>query len=150
LGNIAHAAARACLGSQPDRARVLKALASPREADVQIAQAYLRHHPVTDPAELRAIAAGIARMKAPAAQVRALDALGRLHVTDRQVLADFTRLFRQTTHLGVQRAIAEIFLRAGPGSAATPELVAVLSRHRVRSPEGQDVIDVLINRLGNS
>ena len=71
----AHAAALACLGSTDGRARTLKALASPREDEVQIAQAYLRHRPITDGKELRDVAFGIARMKGSGAQVRALEAL---------------------------------------------------------------------------
>jgi len=48
----ARAAALACLGSDEGHARVLKALASPEEAEVQIAQAYLRHRPIRDEKEL--------------------------------------------------------------------------------------------------
>lgn len=149
-GQAAHAAALACLGSTTDHSRVLKALASPREQDVQVAQAYLRHRPITDANELRAVAAGIVRMTATGAQVRALDTLGRHHITDRQILNELTRLFAHTIHLGVQRAIAEIFIRSDAHAVATRELVSVLRRHRVESPEGEDVIDVLINRLRDS
>ena len=62
--DVPHAAVRACLGSAEGHARTLQALSSPSEADVRIAQAYLRHRPITDAAELRAVAAGIARMRA--------------------------------------------------------------------------------------
>ncbi len=146
----ARAATLACLGSARDRAHVLKALASSDAGDVQIAQAYLRYRPITDAKELREVAAGIARMTAPAAQVRALETLARHHISDREILDRLTRMFASTTNLGVQRAIAEIFIRSDAQALARPELVAVLRQHRVKSPEGEDVIDVLINQLRNS
>ncbi len=141
------AAGLACLGSVPDRARVLRLLASPREADVRAAQAYLRHRPITDTAELRAAAREIARMKATAAQVRALDALGRLHLADPAILAELARLFARTPSLAVQRAIAEVYLRADPNAVDPPKLVDVLRRHRLRSPDGEDLIDVVVRSL---
>src|SRR5205085_1351595 len=55
----------ACMGSGPARERVLKALVSPADADVQVAQAYLRNRPITDPAELRTVTKAIAAMGAP-------------------------------------------------------------------------------------
>lgn len=149
-GQSAHAAALACLGSTRDHARILRALASPREQDVQVAQAYLRHRPITDRNELRAVAAAIVRMTATGAQVRALDTLGRHRINDREILDGLTRLFARTANLGVQRAIAEIFIRSDAREVATRELVSVLRQHRVNSPEGEDVIDVLINRLRDS
>ena len=51
-----------------------------------IAQAYLRHRPITDAAELRRIVAAIARMAPSDAQVRALESLGRHYVSDREIL----------------------------------------------------------------
>src|SRR5581483_1646825 len=76
-GDAAHAALLACLGSDEARARVLEALVGDGEADVRIAQVYLRHRPVTDPDALRDLAAAIATMSDPAAQSRALQALGQ-------------------------------------------------------------------------
>jgi hypothetical protein len=144
----AQAAALACLGSTDAHAQVLKALASPREEEVQIAQAYLRHRPITDEHELRDVARGIARMKSVAAQARALEALARLHVTDRQVLDELARLFTQSASPQVQRAIAEVFLRAGAEAVATPNLAHVLRKHRVRTPgAGEDLVDILLRRL---
>ena len=52
-GGVGHAAILACLGSEPDHVRVMQALVSPRDADVQIAQVYLRHRPIDDVNELR-------------------------------------------------------------------------------------------------
>jgi len=143
----AHAAARACLGSAEGRKRVLRALASPDDRDVQIAQAYLRHRPIIDAGELRAAAAGIARMPGSSAQVRALETLARHHIADREILAELARMFTEATSVSVQRAIAEIFIRSDYRPIATPELVALLRHHRLQSPDGVDLIDVLIGRL---
>ena len=141
------AAALACLGNAASRARVLRLLASPNAADVQVAQAYLRHRPISDVSELRAVADEIVRMRAGAAQVRALDALGRLHVSDPHVLEGLEALFARTPSLAVQRAVAEAFLRSDPAAIAKPALVKVLRAHRLRSPDGEDLIDVLVRRL---
>ncbi|HET7731396.1 MAG TPA: hypothetical protein VFK48_15310 [Usitatibacter sp.] len=156
LGEVATARARgaagsgalACLGSDEDRRRVLAALASEEEAEVQAAQAYLRHRPITDAAELRQVAFGIARMKGTAAQVRALETLARHHVADAEVIGELGRLFARTASAAVQRAIAEIFLRADAGTIASTELVTVLQKHRLAPVGGgQDLVDVLIGRL---
>ena len=141
----ARSAALACLGSSEGHARMLKALASAEESEVQIAQAYLRHRPITDETELREVARGIARMKSPSAQARALETLARHHVSDPQVHDELVGLFTRSSSLPVQRAIAEVFLRAGP--SANPHLAATLRKHRIKSP-GDDLIDTLIRRLG--
>jgi hypothetical protein len=144
----AQSAALACLGSTDAHARTLRALASPHDADVQIAQAYLRHRPITDERELREVALGIARMKGSGAQVRALETLARLHVSDQEILAELTRLFAQTTSVHVQRAIAEVFIRAGGAAAGQVDLAQVVRKHRVKSPGGDpDLIDLLLRRL---
>ena len=144
----AQAAALACLGSADAHARTLKALASAHETDVQIAQAYLRHRPITDEKELRTVALGIARMKGSGAQVRALEALARLHVSDAEILDELARLFATSTSLQVQRAIAEVFIRAGNAALAQHNLAEVVRRHRVKAPGGgEDLIDVLLRRL---
>ena len=144
---VAQAAGVACLGSDEARARVLKALASTREADVQVAQAYLRHRPVRDAAELRTLAADVGRMKSVPAQVRALDTLGRHHVADRDVIDQLAGLFQRTRSLEVQRAIAEIFLRTGP-EVLDRRVAAVLRDSRLRAPGAQpDLIDQLLRRL---
>jgi hypothetical protein len=147
VGHTAVAAALACLGDDSARTRVFAALPSADERDVQVAQVYLRHRPVSDAKELRAMARKIARMPGTAAQVRALDALGRLHVTDREVVEELTRSYAATTSVAVQRAIAEIFLRSGPKTIARPDLASVLREHRLESPNGDDLVEVLIRRL---
>ena len=139
------AAALACMGSTGAHAEVIRALWSPDSRDVQVAQAYLRHRPVTDLAELRAMAEGVARMPSSEAQVRALDTLGRLRIADRQVLDELARAFAESRSVGVQRAIAEVFIRA---DYRKPELADVIRRSRVRAPDGRpDLIDTLIHRL---
>ena len=146
---VAQSAGRACLGSAPARSRVLKALASAREEDVQVAQAYLRQRPIREAAELRAMALDVSRMKSVPAQVRALDTLGRHHIADRDVIVELSRLFEHTHSLDVQRAIAEIFLRTGPG-ALDSQVVATLRAHRLRAPGAQpDLIDQLLRRLSS-
>jgi hypothetical protein len=146
----AQAAARACLGSPEGRSRVLRALASPNDRDVQIAQAYLRHRPITDSKELRAATSGIARMPDSTAQVRALETLARQHISDRETLEALTRMYTQATSVGVQRAIAEVFIRSDYEAIEKPRLVSVLRQHRLESPDGKDLIDVLIGRLEGS
>lgn len=143
----AQAAGLACLGSVAARARVLRLLASRDESDVQVAQAYLRHHPIADSGELRMVTAQIAAMKPGPAQVRALDALGRMHVADPKALDQLAALFARTRSLAVQRAIAEVFLRSDPHAIARPKVAKLLRTHRLRSPDGDDLIDVLVREL---
>jgi hypothetical protein len=147
--NVAQAAGVACLGSAPARARVLKALVSTHDEEVQAAQAYLRHRPIEDSAELRTLVADVSRMKNVNAQVRALDTLGRHHITDNDVVVRLADLFQHTRSIAVQRAIAEIFLRTGP-AVVTPQVLATLREHRLAAPGGQpDLIDLAIQRLSS-
>jgi hypothetical protein len=146
---IAHAAALACLGSEENRAYVLRAIGSSDDRDVQVAQAYLRERPMID-SELRAVADEISRMPESRAQMRALDTLGRHHISDRQILDELGRSFVTAHSLGVQRAIAEVFIRSDPKAIARPQLASLLREHRLRSPDGADLIDVLINKLQGS
>jgi hypothetical protein len=145
--DVPHAAVRACLGSAEAHARTLEGLVSPIEADVKIAQAYLRHRPLDDAAELRRVADSIARMPPSDAQVRALEALGRHYVSDREIMDRLTRLFAETPSWSVQAAIAGILIRADLRSIASPQLVSSLAEHRLQSPPGDDMVDALIRRL---
>jgi len=145
--DAAHAAVRACLGSADGRARTLDGLISPRAADVEIARAYLRHRPVTDAAELRGLAAAVARMRPSDTQVRALEALGRHHVADREILDGLVRLYSETPSWPVQAAIAGILIRADQRSIASPQLVRTLVKDRRPSPPGDNMVDALIRRL---
>jgi len=143
---VAHAAMRACLGSSEGRARTLEGLVSPKEADVRIVQAYLRHRPIADDAELRRVTADIARMDPTDAQVRALETLGRHYVADGEVVQMLTQLFSQTPSWAVQNAIAGILMRADRRLIASPQLVQTLREKRQPAPDGT-MIDALIERL---
>jgi hypothetical protein len=143
----ASAAMLACLGSAKGHARIVQALTSPNDDDVQLAQVYLRHRPIVDVNELRGVAAGIARMKDSAAQVRALDTLAALRLSDRQSLAEITRVFQSAKSVGVQRAVAGILIRSDYQELDKPELVATLRQARLKSSDGADLIDVLLRRL---
>ena len=137
-------AALACMGSAPAHAEVMRALSSADPRDVQVAQAYFLNRPVTDPGELRAMANGVTRMTGGEAQVRALDTLGRMRISDAEILDEFSRAFAEAKSVGVQRAIAEVFIRS---DYRKPELAGVLRSHRIRSGAGEDLIDELLRKL---
>jgi len=147
---VTNAAVLACLGSTEAHARILRALTSPNDEEVQIAQVYLHYSPISDPTELRGVATGIARMNGSDAQVRALDTLARYRLSDRESLEELTRLFPRAKSVSVQRAIAGILIRSDFHAIATPELVKTLRQSRLKSPDGADLIDVLIRRLQTS
>ena len=147
IKDVGRAGILACLGSPAGHARVLQALTSPIDSDVQIAQVYLRHRPIVDVNELRLAATGVARMSNSEAQVRALDTLARHQLSDHESLEALTRLFPVAKSLDVQRAIAGILIRADYQAFAKPELVRALRQNRLKSSGGQDLIDVLIRRL---
>ena len=147
---VPHAAVLACLGRTEAHARVLRALTSPNDEEVQIAQIYLHHRPIADATELRGVATGIARMNGSDAQARALDTLAPYHLSDRESLEALTRLFPLAKSVNVQRAIAGILIRSDFKTIATPEVVKTLRQSRLKSPDGADLIDVLIRRLQSS
>jgi hypothetical protein len=147
---VPHAAVLACLGSAEGHARILRALTSPNAEEVQIAQIYLRHRPIADASEFRGLATGIARMNGSDAQVRALDTLAQNPLFDREGLEEMTQLFLRAKSVNVQRAIAGILIRSDYRAIARPELVRALRQHRLKSPGGEDLIDVLIRRLQTS
>ena len=140
----ARAAAGACMGDASARQSALRALASADERDVRVAQALLRHRPITDAAELRRVAAGIAGMKASAAQVRALETLARHHVADAEILDRLATLYSRARTIEVQRAIAEVFLRSSLDGIDTHALAERLQRDRLRA---DPLVDTLIARL---
>ena len=148
---VADSALLACLGSRDAQARILAALANPDDKDVELAQLYLQHRPVSDGPELRALAEAVTRMPPSAAQVRALGALARLHIADRGILDDLARAFADAKSVNVQRAIAEVFIRSDPAALPKARLASVLERHRLKSPDGRpDLIDTLIANLETS
>jgi hypothetical protein len=146
---IASSAVLACLGSPEARPRVLRALASADDDDVHIAQTYLRYRPLAEATELREVAAAVLRMRAIPAQVRALETLAGYRLSDRETLEALTRLFALAKSVDVQRAIAGVLIRSDTTSLASPALVHVLRTHRLKSPDGADVIDILIRRLAS-
>ena len=146
-GNTTHAAALACIGSAAAHAQTLRALTSPQDDDVAIAQIYLRHRQLADVGELRAVTLGIGRMAAGGAQVRALETLARQRLADPQSLQAIASLFPLARSLDVQRAIAGILIRSDTQMLARADLARSLRQHRLKSPDGNDVIDMLIRML---
>jgi hypothetical protein len=144
---VAHAAILACLGSAAARDQMLLALTSPSDEEVQLAQAYLQHQPITDVNELRVVTSGIARMSAPNAQVRALDTLASQRISDPESLEQLARLFPVAGSAVVQTAIAGVLIRSDYDAISTPELVQTLQQSRLESPDRADLIDALIRRL---
>jgi hypothetical protein len=140
-----HAAALACLGSASHHARMLHAMTSANERDIEMAEVYFQHRPI-GAEELRAVTSGIAAMSKPDAQARALNALSRQRIADSDGLAELARLFPVASTVAAQRAIASVFIRGDYRSVATPELVRVFRDHRKR-PDDADIIDVLIRRM---
>jgi hypothetical protein len=142
-----HSAVLACMGDVAARTRVLNALVSPADADVQVAQTYLRHRPITDERELRAVTQAVAAMSAPEAQARALDVLGRHYLTDRESVETLMQLYAKTRSQSVQNAIAGVLLRADRSSTANSGLLPTLREHRLKNSPGTNMVDALIERL---
>ena len=146
-GNVAHSAVLACLGDTEAHVRTVRALTSARHDEALIAQTYLRLRPLANSVELRDVVAGIARMPAAPAQVRALESLARQRLTDVPTLQVVAGLFPQTRSIDVQRAIASILIRADMQGLPRTALTRSLRQHRLNSPGGNDVIDLLIRML---
>src|SRR5208283_5468906 len=144
---VTDSAILACLGSEKAHARILRALASPNDEEVEIAQVYLHHRPIADAAELRGVATAIVGMNGTSAQVRALDTLAHYQLSDGEILAALAHLFSLAKSVNVQRAIAGVLIRSDYRTIAGPELVRVLREHRLKSQEGVDLIDVLIRHV---
>jgi hypothetical protein len=146
-GNVAQAAALACLGNPEAHARVVRAVTSANADDIAIAQDYLRRRPLTKAADMRAIASAIARMPASAAQVRALESLAQQRISDPESLRAIAGLFPLAKSVDMQRAIAGILIRSDHRVLGHAELARSLKQYRIRSPDGEDVIDALIRVL---
>jgi hypothetical protein len=144
--SVAQTAVLACLGDRERRAAMREALISQRDEDVRIAQVYYRYRPVEDPAELRAIATGIGRIRDADTQVRALNTLGAHRLSDPVTLEALARLFPTAETAGVQSAIAGVLIRANYHLLERAELLDTLTQHRLRGG-GQSLVDVLIRRL---
>jgi hypothetical protein len=147
-GGVAAAAVRACLADRGvAREHTLRALSSADEGEVRVAQVYLRHRPALEPGELRTMVRNVLRMQGTAAQVRALDTLGRLRIDDRGLVDELARSFAAARSPRVQRAIAEVLLRSDARTIAAADFAGMLRRHRLAPGDGGDVIDELIRRL---
>lgn len=146
-GNVAHSAVLACLGDAEAHKRSVRALTSSQDEDHAIAQAYLRRRPLADVDELRAVTATIAGMSVASAQVRALESLAQQRLADAQSLQEIAGLFPKAQSLELQRAIAGLLIRADTQLLARAELARTLRQHRLKSPDGTDVIDILIRML---
>ncbi|MEP6703118.1 MAG: hypothetical protein ABJB04_09000, partial [Betaproteobacteria bacterium] len=147
LADAGHSAALACLGSADDHARQILRLSSRDMTDVQIAQVYFSHRPITDVSELRTAAIDISRMPESEAKVLALETLARHYLSDRESIEELASAFPKSDSVNVQRAIAGILLRADLKSVSKSDLIRNLSEHRVRGTGGQDIVDVLLRRL---
>lgn len=147
-GKSSTAGVLACLGSGEARIRVLEALTSPRENDVAIAQVVLRHRPIHDVEELRAVTASVARMPPAPAKVRALETLAHQRLSDPEAIDEIARLYPVADTPGVQNAIAGILIRSDFDGIDRTELAQTLRDHRISaSSGGGELIDVLIRRL---
>jgi hypothetical protein len=146
-GKVAAAAALACMGSTEAHAHVVRAVTGGSADDVAIAQTYLRHRPLSDAGETRAVAAAVGRLASPAAQVRALETLAQQPLADVESLRGIARLFPAARSVDVQRAIARILIRSDHARLGQAELARTLRQHRLKSPDGEDVIDALIRVL---
>jgi len=145
--DVPAAALLACLGGADGHVRTLRALSSPDEDAVRFAQVYLRHRPLVDADDMRSVAADITRMNGSEAQVLALNTLAGQSISDRASLQALVRLFPTAASVHVQRAIAGVLIRADFESLPGPELALALRTTRHKSPDGQDMIDILIRRL---
>ena len=67
-------------------------------------------------------------------------------INQREVTVD-TRSFAQARSVGVQRAIAEVFIRSDPKAIAKPQLVGLLRQHRLRAPDGRQDLIVRARRV---
>jgi hypothetical protein len=144
---VTNAAVLACLGSREARARVVRAVTSEDAGEVAIARAYLRYQPLADATEVRAVSTAIARMSGPDAQVRAMETLAQQRVSDPESLREIARMFLVARSVQVQRAIAGILIRADHRVLGPTELARSLKQYRLKSPDGDDVIDALIRVL---
>lgn len=146
-GKVAPAAAMACLGSPEAHARVVRAVTSVNADDITIAQTYLRHRPLADVGELRAVASAIGRMPASDAQVRAIETLAQQRVSDPESLRAIAALFPLAKSVQVQRAIAGVLIRSDYRSLGQADLARSLKQYRLKSSDGNDVIDALLRVL---
>ena len=144
-----HRAALACLGDRDSHAWMPRALTSPKADDAKIGQVYYRHRPLDNATDLRAVSAAVAAMDESEAKLLALDTLARHYIADAQSLDELVRLYSRSESVAIQRAVAGILIRSDYRAVAKADLARMLADRRVRSVEGEDVIDALIRRLSS-
>ena len=145
--DVGHSAVRACLGGADAHERTLAGLVSADDADVRLAQVYLRHRPIADASELRTVTRAIAAMNGSEAQTRALDVLARHYLSDRESVAALQQLFARTRSSSVQNAIAGVLIRADANVVASAELLRTLRENRLKSSSAGNMVEALIQRL---
>ena len=84
---------------------------------------------------------------ASAAQVRALETLAQQRLSDAESLREIAGMFPLARSVQAQRAIAAILIRADHRVLGQADLARTLKQHRLKSPDGDDVIDALIRVL---
>jgi hypothetical protein len=89
-------------------------------------------------------------MPASDAQVLALETLSQQRLADPDSLREIARLFPLTRSVQVQRAIAKVLIRSDYRVLGAPQLAQSLRQSRIKSPDGDDVIDALIRVLQQS
>ena len=144
---VAASAVRACFGAPDGHATMIRALTRGNDEDVQIAEVYLRHRPIADVRELRDVTAQIATMPDSRAKARALEALSRQSIHDRESLDALARIYPRTESAGVQVAIAGILLRSDYTTFAGADVAQTLRQFRRKVSTSEDMVDVLIRRL---
>jgi hypothetical protein len=144
---LPHAALRACLGDSAAHQQLLQALVRPPDAHTPLVETYLRHRGLGSVGAQRVLAAGVGRLPDGQARLQALESLARQRLDDPPALQEIARQFAHSRSLPVQRAIAHLLLRADTRELPRADLAAALQRHRIKSPDGRDVIDLLIRRL---
>ena len=144
---LQRAALRACLGDSAAHQQLLQALVRPPDAHTPLVETYLRHRGLRGVEAQRVLAAGVGRLPDGQARLQALESLARQRLDDPPALQEIARQFAHSRSLPVQRAIAHLLLRADTRELPRADLAAALQRHRIKSPDGRDVIDLLIRSL---
>jgi hypothetical protein len=120
---VGDAALLACLGRKDAHQRVIRALVSNDERDVRIAQAYLRNRPVADARSCAPSPQGFRAAARPPRRPRPRDARAPQHHRPRDHRPARAGIRRGQVP-GVQRAIAEVFIRSDAKRCRRPS-----SRH---------------------
>jgi hypothetical protein len=138
----------ACLGEDAARARLLAGLARGDEDSARAAEVYFTARPVQSTADLEALVSAIAGIEASETQVRALDTLARQPLLDGAALQPLVAVFKRTRSVQVQRAVAGVLIRSDRPARAAPGLLATLRAARLRTHDGDDMVEALLRRLG--